>query len=489
MEAGLRDMFAVERAAPKAAAKASPIGELPTGRRSATDKWQNPQSAILARCSFIFNVVLKTVDESVHRRLQQHGIEPQLYLLRWLRLLFCREFQLEDTLHVWDAIFTDAFCNSARSSLDYSQVGSGAAVVRAEAASTALPLVDYFAVAMIQFIRKDVLDGDENDCLQQLLKYPPIESIQTFRELAERLRAGKGTGGSESLRLGSLGSFLRDQPLAAGETARQLVASGPLGSGDAQKSLPGPLGDDNVPVPARAASQGVAFPQEPDPCQTAPLQTPETMAGSTGNPADGGLLDATMNLFDVGKEALFSAKQKVTQLAGEVGKAGMAGNGGGSGLSSRPAAAVVADMRRGLFDSSSSQVSELQQRLAAVEQERDNIKKKASEFIQAKRSEWNARVKELEDQLATSRARVRDLEAGELSSGLKSEAPESALEPRPAGEDPELAAAHARSEELAVRCASLEQQLEAETARAVELERKLEAMEGRLQESPRLPLT
>ena len=33
------------------------------------------------------------------------SIEPQLYALRWLRLLMGREFELEDLLQLWDALF------------------------------------------------------------------------------------------------------------------------------------------------------------------------------------------------------------------------------------------------------------------------------------------------------------------------------------------------------------------------------------------------
>ena len=32
-------------------------------------------------------------------------MQPQLYLLRWLRLLFGREFHLSDSMLVWDALF------------------------------------------------------------------------------------------------------------------------------------------------------------------------------------------------------------------------------------------------------------------------------------------------------------------------------------------------------------------------------------------------
>lgn len=40
---------------------------------------------------------------------QELGVEPQLFLLRWLRLLFEREFHLEDVLVVWDSLFVVFF--------------------------------------------------------------------------------------------------------------------------------------------------------------------------------------------------------------------------------------------------------------------------------------------------------------------------------------------------------------------------------------------
>ena len=49
--------------------------------------------------------MLRRVDAPLQRRLAELGIEPQLYLLRWLRLLFGREFHLVDSCVLWDAIF------------------------------------------------------------------------------------------------------------------------------------------------------------------------------------------------------------------------------------------------------------------------------------------------------------------------------------------------------------------------------------------------
>lgn len=74
------------------------------------------------------------------------NIEPQLYALRWLRLLMGREFELDDLLQLWDALF---------------------------AHSADLKLVDYLAVAMLIFMRSHLVGQDYNRCMKRLFKFPP----------------------------------------------------------------------------------------------------------------------------------------------------------------------------------------------------------------------------------------------------------------------------------------------------------------------------
>ena len=65
--------------------------------------------------------------------------QPQLYLLRWLRLLFGREFHLSDSMLVWDALFA---------------YGRG------------LELVEHMAVAMLLYVRASLLDSDYTSTLR-----------------------------------------------------------------------------------------------------------------------------------------------------------------------------------------------------------------------------------------------------------------------------------------------------------------------------------
>ncbi|KAL8271142.1 hypothetical protein Esti_004910 [Eimeria stiedai] len=156
------------------------------------------QSAVLLRCNRVFSSLLAKADPVVYRHLESLGVEPQLFLLRWLRLLFCREFHVEDTLLIWDALFADAWIaeckqsaaaggkTDAAAAAAASAAGGGAqsAEALAVAASSRLPLVDFFAVAMLEFIRQHLLQSDSSGVLKRLFKFPPIESVQCLVALA-----------------------------------------------------------------------------------------------------------------------------------------------------------------------------------------------------------------------------------------------------------------------------------------------------------------
>ena len=77
--------------------------------------------------------------------LEKLGLEPQLYGLRWLRLLFSREFPLDQLLYVWDGLLAH----------DHS-----------------LKLAEWIAVAMIMHIKPELVKGDYNHSMQMLMRYP-----------------------------------------------------------------------------------------------------------------------------------------------------------------------------------------------------------------------------------------------------------------------------------------------------------------------------
>ncbi|KAF1935692.1 RabGAP/TBC [Clathrospora elynae] len=60
---------------------------------------------MLARSSRIFEQYLPKADPELHAHLTKLEIVPQIFLLRWIRLLFGREFPLDSVFDMWDALF------------------------------------------------------------------------------------------------------------------------------------------------------------------------------------------------------------------------------------------------------------------------------------------------------------------------------------------------------------------------------------------------
>eukprot|EP00794_Sanderia_malayensis_P003474 gene3474-3972_t len=123
-----------------------------------------PLSAISKKLTRIQNYMLKRYDHDLFLRLQQLDIAPQLYGIRWIRLLFGREFPLTTLLSLWDAMFADGM------SLDFA---------------------DYIFIAMLISIRSYLLKNDYTSCLSFLMKYPPTIEAKTILNKALALKRSK----------------------------------------------------------------------------------------------------------------------------------------------------------------------------------------------------------------------------------------------------------------------------------------------------------
>ncbi|KAJ3188805.1 TBC1 domain, member 5 [Gaertneriomyces sp. JEL0708] len=107
---------------------------------------------VIAFCSRVQNDLLRALDVALYTHLEKQGIEPQLYGIRWLRLLFGREFPIPQLLTVWDGLFAD---------------------------DANLSLVEFLCVAMLLYLRKDLLGEDYAMTLHRLMKFPPPEQLET----------------------------------------------------------------------------------------------------------------------------------------------------------------------------------------------------------------------------------------------------------------------------------------------------------------------
>ncbi|KAJ9608048.1 hypothetical protein H2200_007036 [Cladophialophora chaetospira] len=65
-------------------------------------------SPIISRSKRIHDEILNAIDPELALHLHVIGILPQIYSIRWIRLLFGREFDFKDVLRVWDVLFAES---------------------------------------------------------------------------------------------------------------------------------------------------------------------------------------------------------------------------------------------------------------------------------------------------------------------------------------------------------------------------------------------
>ncbi|KAM7318532.1 hypothetical protein ACRRTK_021644 [Alexandromys fortis] len=112
-----------------------------------------PTVAIVTKVNQIQDHLLKKHDIELYMHLNRLEIAPQIYGLRWVRLLFGREFPLQDLLVIWDALFADGL---------------------------SLSLVDYVFIAMLLYIRDALISSNYQTCLGLLMHYPLIGDIHSL---------------------------------------------------------------------------------------------------------------------------------------------------------------------------------------------------------------------------------------------------------------------------------------------------------------------
>ncbi|KAI0552049.1 rab-GTPase-TBC domain-containing protein [Xylaria curta] len=136
---------------------------------------QSTRSSIVEKSEYIHDVCLYKVDPELSVHLKSIEVLPQVFLIRWIRLLFSREFPFEQMLELWDTLF----------SLD-----------------PTFKLIDLICTSMLLRIRWDLLEADYSVALQLLLKYPVPQAPNgphTFIDDAVYLRDHQHTAGGAEL--------------------------------------------------------------------------------------------------------------------------------------------------------------------------------------------------------------------------------------------------------------------------------------------------
>ncbi|KAL6603703.1 hypothetical protein ACP70R_044064 [Stipagrostis hirtigluma subsp. patula] len=127
--------------------------------------------------------LLASVDSSLHSHLVELGVEPQYFALRWLRVLFGREFSLDNLLFVWDEIFSSpnhSYCTDIRSRADYQF---------RVLCSPRGALILSIAVSMMLHLRSSLLGSEHaTSCLVRLLNFPDDVDLNNLIEKAKLLQ-------------------------------------------------------------------------------------------------------------------------------------------------------------------------------------------------------------------------------------------------------------------------------------------------------------
>jgi TBC1 domain family protein 5 len=149
----------------------------------------NKPSPLLVRCENTFDLLCQK-DARLHKHLVMNDISPNLFLLRWMRLLFSREFSFGNTLGIWDHIF---------SSFEPAKLLSFPSTI------------DYVAIAMLLSIKPALLASDNSGCFTLLLKYPEPASLSHLLQLARSVQLGEPLVGNISPQVAVVPQTRRDR--------------------------------------------------------------------------------------------------------------------------------------------------------------------------------------------------------------------------------------------------------------------------------------
>uniref|UniRef100_A0A8D8P613 TBC1 domain family member 5 n=1 Tax=Culex pipiens TaxID=7175 RepID=A0A8D8P613_CULPI len=149
---------------PAVAATTTPATPPPELTGTTVPVKRKPEIEVVEQLNYIKDKILIKEDLHLHNHLLKLDIPLAIFGIRWLRLLFGREFALQDLLLLWDAIF-----------------GEG----------EQLSLVNYIVVAMLIRIRDKLIYSDYTTCLTYLMRYPTNVDISLIIKHALHMKAPK----------------------------------------------------------------------------------------------------------------------------------------------------------------------------------------------------------------------------------------------------------------------------------------------------------
>lgn len=140
-------------------------------------------SPVIESSTAIYHL-LSVLDFSLHGHLIALGVEPQYFCLRWLRVLYAREFQLKNLLVMWDEIF------STPNATDFPHTKQDQQPYFKILASARGLFITAMSVSMILHLRSSLLaTQNATSCLQKLLNFPDNVDLKRLIEKAHSFQA------------------------------------------------------------------------------------------------------------------------------------------------------------------------------------------------------------------------------------------------------------------------------------------------------------
>ena len=129
---------------------------------------QDKPTYVYRRCTLLIKEKLKSLDNDLYSHFKRIELNCVVFLQKWLRCMFCREFPLNDVYIIWDNILYNDYINE--NNQKYSFI-----------------YMEYICIAMFFKIRDTLKDGDQNECFTTLFKYPETKDIMEILKLSKKV--------------------------------------------------------------------------------------------------------------------------------------------------------------------------------------------------------------------------------------------------------------------------------------------------------------
>jgi len=90
-----------------------------------------------------YSEIMRVTEPHAFHTIESNQVNHQFYSLRWFMLLLCQEFNMKDSIRMWDTLLSDP---------------------------QRFNFLNYLCVALVSFVRDEIIDGDFATCMECLQK-------------------------------------------------------------------------------------------------------------------------------------------------------------------------------------------------------------------------------------------------------------------------------------------------------------------------------